>query len=260
MAATPPAQIRAEARTPPTPLHGSAYHDESSPRYNFRSSIRRTPEQSQLLHTQTPKSNKIDRAPAYPQASSLHSSLHSPQATPKRKSGRPAQVMSPTSPESEHSAPSSSRVTAKQSRLLSAGTIMAEGMLPTPVKTPRKNQASKSQVTARALFQDSENPETLFKSPRKSRKPARYNGFSLESFSTDDNSQDQIQIFTDSRDRVPEVDTSESNPFYEPPSQPHKVHGTSKRRKVNGTAKVTESRDPQVQEAIDHDDGMVYVL
>lgn len=134
---------------------------------------------------------------------------------------------------------------------------MSEGMLPTPVKTPQKNKDIKPNMAARALFQDQLNPAA---SPRKSTKKRRYNGFSLESFAENDN-QNSISIYTDSRDNIPEVDASEDNPFYTKPEENHKpsdqkAKRSSKRRKIS-----TEKRlDPQVEEAIKNDEGMVYVL
>merc|ERR1711939_1137830 len=97
-----------------------------------------------------------------------------------------------------------------------------------------------------------------FPSPRKSRKTKRYNGFSLESFRAEDGDGENIQIFTDNRDKVPEVDPRESNPFIEPPQDTRvkPVTGTSKRRKVRSV----KPKDPQVEEAIKNDEGMVYVF
>lgn len=125
---------------------------------------------------------------------------------------------------------------------------------------------SKVNGTARALFQDpthvSSDLADIEPSPRRNRKTKRYNGFSLESFSGEaDGSRGQIQIFTDSRDRVPQIDKSKSNPFVESAmdnqaSSSRKVAGTVKRRKVSGEKKL----DPQVEEAIHKDEGMVYVL
>lgn len=259
MASTPPAQIRAEARTPPTPLHGSAYYTNSPSRYNTRSAAKRTSDSAHSSFTQSPKST---RTPQSPQQSDLH--FHSPQATPKRKSTRHSQVISPTSPDSNVAEPSISNHA--KPTYLSASTILSEGMLPTPVKTPQKKQLPKSSMAARALFQDQ--PTTMFESPRKSqKKKVRHNGFSLESFSENASSQDAIQIHVDSRDQVPEIDTSEENPFYVAPtpevkkrttSSSQKVSGTSKRRKVSAEEK--KALDPQVEEAIHRDEGMVYVL
>ncbi|RMZ87995.1 hypothetical protein DV736_g4785, partial [Chaetothyriales sp. CBS 134916] len=52
-----------------------------------------------------------------------------------------------------------------------------------------------------------------------------------------------IQIFTDNRDKVPEPDTDQSNPFADQPE-------ATRERKL----------DPQVEEAIRKDEGMVYVF
>lgn len=138
-------------------------------------------------------------------------------------------------------------------------------MLPTPVKTPQKNQVAKSTMAAKALFQDHSN--AALQSPRKNQK-RRHNGFSLESFSEDAPSQDPIQIHVDSRDHLPEVDTSTDNPFYTAPSSEsrkraaptrQKMAGPSKRRKAS-TEQEKRPLDPEVEEAIDKDEGMVYIF
>ena len=73
-------------------------------------------------------------------------------------------------------------------------------------------------------------------------------------------SENQIQIYTDSKDKVPELDTSEDNPFYEKPSQdvppaPSKKKSTRKRK-----ASHTIEDNPEIQEAFNREEGMVYVL
>jgi len=257
MASTPPAQIRAEAQTPPTPLHGSAYHSRSSPsRYNTRSNTENTPGSLRSSFTQSPDSSRTPRSPE-------HDPFHSVSQTPKRKSTRLVQVISPTSPDSD--APTRNDHHQQNPSHISATTIISEGMLPTPVKTPQKNRVAKSTMAAKALFQDHSN--AALQSPRKNQK-RRHNGFSLESFSEDAPSQDPIQIHVDSRDQLPEVDASIDNPFYTAPSSESrkraaptrpKMAGPSKRRK---TSAEQEKRplDPQVEEAINKDEGMVYIL
>jgi hypothetical protein len=136
---------------------------------------------------------------------------------------------------------------------------MSEGMLPTPVKTPKKKQVSTTKPTSRALFQDNVDlDDMMVSSPRKARKNKRFNGYSLESFRVEDEASDSIQIFTDTRDNVPEVDSSDSNPFNEDVriQTAQKLAGGSKRRKVSSV----RARDPQVDAAIEEDDGMVYVF
>jgi len=249
MASTPPAQIRAEAHTPPTPLHGSAYHSKSSPsRYNTRSNTKKTPSSVQSSFTQSPEHDPF------------HSASHT---TPKRKSTRLVQVISPSSPDADTPARNASHQ--HNPSHLSATTIFPAGMLPTPVKTPQKDRLAKPTMAARALFQD--HSSATLESPRKTQK-RRHNGFSLESFSEDASSQDPVQIHVDSRDQLPELDTSTDNPFYTAPSAEikkraapprQKMAGPSKRRKVS-TEQEKRPLDPQVEDAIDKDEGMVYIL
>jgi hypothetical protein len=133
--------------------------------------------------------------------------------------------------------------------------------IPTPVKTPKKKNPSHVDA-ARALFQDTNGePELIAPSPRRGRKNKRYNGFSLESFTAEDDDGGHFPIYTDNRDKVPEVDVSESNPFIDRPvngdgTRSKRLAGGSKRRKITAGRRV----DPQVQEAINNDEGMVYVL
>lgn len=260
MATTPPAQIRAEARTPPTPLHGSAYHSNpSSSRYNTRSSKRLALDSTHSSFTESPRSPRSSRTPRSPPRD-VQLNIHSPQATPKRKSARRVQVTSPASPNSI-SDPAAQPRTQNQN-YLSATTVLSEGMLPTPVKTPQKKRIPKSSMTARLLFQDQLNDAQS--SPRKQQKK-RHNGFSLE---TENEAAADIAIFTDSRDQVPQVDDSPSNPFYAPPKSKKRslssrleavsASGSSKRRKIS--IKETRKLDPQVAKAIQKDEGMVYLL
>jgi hypothetical protein len=136
-------------------------------------------------------------------------------------------------------------------------------MLPTPVKTPRKKAVPNVSAAARALFQEKPDVnDEMMPTPKKNRKSRRYNGFSLERFSTVDGVKNGgVQVYTDSRDNVPELDMSEENPFVDHPSEESKpivkrVDGASKRRRL----RAAREKDPQVEEAIQNDEGMVYVL
>lgn len=119
---------------------------------------------------------------------------------------------------------------------------------------------------ARALFIDQPILGEEVAPLRRARKQRRYNGFSLESFSADDTTQQgRIQIFTDSRDQVPEQVAAEGNPFVEAQIDDEdvsvkRVRGGSKRRKITSERKKDAKKDPQVEGAIDRDEGMVYVL
>jgi len=138
-------------------------------------------------------------------------------------------------------------------------------MLPTPAKTPRKRPAqpaSALKATARVLFptHPTSASETIPSPKKKVKKGRKYNGFSLDSFTSEDRNEGEdgnIAIFTDSKDRVPELDESEDNPFYVKQSNvQHTGSNVSRRKKVVEEIK----RDPKVEEALNRDDGLVYVL
>ena len=76
-----------------------------------------------------------------------------------------------------------------------------------------------------------------------------------------ESSEGKIQIFTDSKEKVPELDPSEDNPFYEPPIQDAPPAEPSKRRtsRKRKAAAISESRE-EVKEAFNREEGMVYVL
>ena len=139
-------------------------------------------------------------------------------------------------------------------------------MLPTPAKTPRKRPAQPApavKATARVLFPTHPAPgaEVIPSPKKKVRKGRKYNGFSLDSFTSGDGNDGEngkIEIFTDSKDRVPEVDESEENPFYVKKNSVQFTASkiTRTRKKVGEEIK----RDSKVEEALNRDDGLVYVL
>ena len=77
----------------------------------------------------------------------------------------------------------------------------------------------------------------------------------------DAGSETQIEIYTDSKDKVPELDPSEDNPFYDQYAQesaspgPHKKKGSKKRKAEHSLDASTE-----IEEAFNREEGMVYVL
>jgi hypothetical protein len=147
-------------------------------------------------------------------------------------------------------------------------TNMASDTLPTPVKTPSKKAVPDANLASRVLFQDQPSaiPEPANRQ-KKMGKGKKYSAFSLESFNEGDNSQTQnsLSIFTDSRDKIPELDESEGNPFSQKPDSSDKPEvstntniRSTKRRKVNENGNT--ERDKDVQEALHRDDGMYYNL
>ncbi|SLM37199.1 hypothetical protein LPUS_06929 [Lasallia pustulata] len=99
-------------------------------------------------------------------------------------------------------------------------------------------------------------------SSRKKGRNRRHVGFSLGSFMEDEEnaSEGHIEIYTDSKDKLPELDESEDNPFYVKPGQASSVERpasrASKRRKVGTGINV----DKEMEQAFKREDGMVYVF
>lgn len=97
---------------------------------------------------------------------------------------------------------------------------------------------------------------------RKRGRKKRHVGFSLDSAGEDDDlhSEGNIQIFTDSKEKVPELDLGEDNPFYDNPlraessRQPPPIRSSS-RKKACGNADNQEE-----MEAFKRGEGMLYVL
>jgi hypothetical protein len=141
---------------------------------------------------------------------------------------------------------------------------MGDGILPTPVKTPRKKVVAATGSAAPTLFANrSRVIDSEILAPKRI-KGKRFTGFSLESFNSDHENEDQneISIFTDSRDKIPEVN-SKDNLFLKKSddvegSDANPVDGIAKRRKI--VARTGPKRDKEIEKAINKDDGMLYVL
>jgi hypothetical protein len=156
-------------------------------------------------------------------------------------------------------------------------TAKASGaMLPTPAKTPRKPSSAKNEAEIRAVARnlfmpmlstdvvyDDEaagEPSSAAFPDAKKRKPKKYTGLSLQSFTAVE-VDEPIQIYTDSHERIPEVDNSADNPFLgsnvvvHEPAVPQLVkRGRSKKVAVPGEGRQT------IEEAVRREDGLVYVL
>ncbi|RYP60423.1 hypothetical protein DL769_008126 [Monosporascus sp. CRB-8-3] len=137
----------------------------------------------------------------------------------------------------------------------------AVGMLPTPAKTPRKQPDGTTEAKVRSVARNLFTSETgIMPSPRKKRSK-KYSGLTLESFTAED-VEEPIQIFTDSRDRIPEKDTNAENPFYgaaardapEPEPEPTKRRSPRKHVSIPGEGRET------IEEAVRREDGILYVF
>ena len=143
---------------------------------------------------------------------------------------------------------------------------LATNMLPTPVKTPRKKSVQPDAVKASARVLFPPRPDTVedaMPNPRK-RRNMRHVDFSLYGSMEDVGdaaSENQIEIYTDSKDKVPELDLSEDNPFYDQHDQtldfpePRKAKGSRKRK-----AEHSIDASAEIEEAFNREEGMVYVL
>lgn len=127
---------------------------------------------------------------------------------------------------------------------------------PTPSETPRKRplQSEASlKSTARVLFPA--RPATIdeaMPTPRKSRKTK--NLFTLESFANaSDEPAEKIQIYTDSKERVPERDDEEDNPFIT-------KKGKGKAKATPQKSKKLDARSEQMKEKAERDEGMVFLF
>ncbi|KUJ20494.1 uncharacterized protein LY89DRAFT_715880 [Mollisia scopiformis] len=261
----PPSQ---QARTPQTPRWG-AKGDDYQP-YSPRKSARL----SQLSHGTTPpphqsSRNTIHSSTPSKSTSSLTSTPSSPQTAKKRAprqslpemGGR--RVSGALTKDSAIEAASALGLPAprdndKMIAQQSTTVFRNNGMLPTPAKTPKKRPEKISPAVtsvARNLFAIRPSSDEIMPSPRKGRK--HYTGFTLDSFEAEEE-QTPIQIYTDSNDRVPEVDNNADNPFYgqgaSVPSEPTKR--SSKRRKIM----VAGEGEQDIEDLEKREDGLVYVF
>jgi hypothetical protein len=150
---------------------------------------------------------------------------------------------------------------AKPERHRSMAAVRGLGMLPTPDKTPKKapsEVAPQIKSVARSLFTSkSEVSEPLMPS-RASKKKSGYSLDSFESHIRAEQEDAPIAIFTDSQDRVPEVDNSASNPFYGEGAggEAQPLKRSSKRRKIT----IPGEGEVSLEEAEQREDGLIYVL
>ena len=131
----------------------------------------------------------------------------------------------------------------------------AAGMLPTPAKTPQKPPTEQSKASIRAVARNLfHNDDQAMPSPRKTRTKKQH---VLDSFELDE-ADEAIQIYTDSHERIPEVDRSTDNPFYDP--QPLPATEPAKRRSKRQQVTVPGEGRVSVDDAIRREDGMLIVL
>ena len=268
MATTPPVHIALQ--TPPTPLHGARY-DSNRLRKSTRQSLTRNQRAIQTppphSHENLENSSSLDlkRATKLRTAAHTYSPPSSAHTSPQKKiskfrkhisvanlamNGDDSVQGSPHNPSLQQLVPQN-----------------PAGMLPTPAKTPRKKPIPQAAVNgaAKVLFpvHQVDSAEDAMPNPRK-RRNRRHVGFSLYSSMDDDgdaSSEGKIQIYTDSKDKVPELDLHEDNPFLERPKEYSPLPEPSKSRSSRKRKAAAISSDRKaVADTLDRDEGMVYVL
>lgn len=140
-------------------------------------------------------------------------------------------------------------------------------MLPTPSKTPKKREVPQDVVhsTSRVLFPG--RPANLDDAMPPMRRSKKNRIFSLDGLAEDgDDESGQISIYTDSKDRVPDVDEGDDNPFLTKPARGKKNKAVvpsdgepvvrRSRRVGNGYEEEVEEMERRVR----NDEGMIYVL
>ncbi|KAM7192497.1 tubulin-tyrosine ligase [Naviculisporaceae sp. PSN 640] len=250
VAHTPSPRASVDIHTPPAPAHGfedswAPYSPRKSARISQRA-INRTPSP-----TRSSSRRQLDQRPTLTspkptkrnQASSMATPAFSPQKkrTPATESSRRATGVKLDDVFGSLEPPRGR-----------AGASSSSGMLITPAKTPQKppteQNKAKVQTIARNLFH---NDAEVMPSPKKVR-AAKY---AFDSFCGDDEVDEPIQIYTDSVERIPEVDRSSDNPFYINPNV--QTHQHNLRRSKRQMVTIPGEGQIPVDEAVGRSDGML---
>ncbi|KAF2665802.1 hypothetical protein BT63DRAFT_428749 [Microthyrium microscopicum] len=231
---TPPPPVM--ATTPPAPRWGTK-EDSWMPYTPRRSS--RVAAQSRTQDTSARPSSSQTFSPPSSPTSPTKKALNSPKlakkpsATPRSR--KPRQALFYLTDSDREEAPSHNAAP-----------------LPTPSKTPRKRPAPKDPPSSasRLLFNKIlPNVDDAMPTPRKSRKSKAY---SLTPFADVEDAQEKIEVYEDSRERIPTVEKGEDNPFLSKPSGKSKQTSSKKARKTE--------REIEVDKAVRNDEGLIYVF
>lgn len=142
----------------------------------------------------------------------------------------------------------------------STATIANNTMLPTPDKTPAKRPSTIAPAVtgiARNLFV---RPDEVMPTPKKKKGRKKYSGFTMDSFEAEEDST-PIAVFTDSHERIPEIDNSLDNPFYGEGAKVSAREGANARRNQATEMIIVEGEGRKsIEELERREDGLVYVL
>lgn len=127
-------------------------------------------------------------------------------------------------------------------------------MLPTPKKTPRKRDhkyETRVSTTSRVLFPGkSASLDDRMPALRKARRSNKHIAFSLDSPPAGSG----ISIYTDSKDRIPDVEDAEENPFLA--KQTRASHASTS--PIN--TRFKHGMTAEIDRAVENGEGMVYTL
>ncbi|KAI1500892.1 hypothetical protein F5X99DRAFT_225495 [Biscogniauxia marginata] len=253
---SPPARVH----TPGTPKHGySDPWEPFSPRKSARISSQRSNARTPSPRTSQHQQHRVPKK---------SSSTFSTPATSPQKKRMPAmdsvrRASGALTAESTTHAADSLGIGAKpqprqqKSHTNAAASQSTTIMLPTPTKTPRKPTDAKTEAASHAVARNLFPAEAEVIPTPKKKKAKKYTGLTLESFTAEEIG-DPINIFTDSRDRLPELDNSVENPFYG--NDPAPVEEPSKRRSKRKQVSIPGEGRQSIEEAIRREDGIVYVF
>ncbi|KHN99119.1 uncharacterized protein MAM_02817 [Metarhizium album ARSEF 1941] len=253
---SPPSTIR----TPHAPRLG--FHDSwepySPPRKSARLSSQRAANRTPsppASHRRQPGSPRTVKKSTAHTGAAMVSPVTSPRKRPHPALGSRRQVSASLTAEGTANAAVALGLNADRAVPHSTtSTSQADCMLPTPSKTPQKPPNEKTAATiqsfARNLFSSA---EEVVPSPRR-RRSKKYSGVTMESFTAEEE-EDPITIFTDSKDRIPEKDNSEANPFYG-----NSVAEPSKRQSRQRGVSIPGEGIQSIDEAARREDGIVYVF
>ncbi|KAF2791216.1 hypothetical protein K505DRAFT_249475 [Melanomma pulvis-pyrius CBS 109.77] len=246
-----PSPSRRRAHTPPAPKHGpmSDSYQPFSPRRSTRVHKQQSPRLSRSFRETTPTSVKkrsTPRAANFTLSPPASPNSPNPTSCSPRSTRRTHVEPVPSDSDYDHVAPTPSR------RHLSA--MDAGGMLPTPAKTPRKRVFEQETLTSTARVLFPSRPATIdeaMPTPRKGRKSMK-DIYTLESFAEHIDEPEKIEIYTDSKERIPTRDDEENSPFIKKKGK-GKAKATPRARKI-------DVKTAQMEEAVNRDEGMIYIF
>ncbi|KAI0459109.1 hypothetical protein F5B21DRAFT_457254 [Xylaria acuta] len=245
---SPPGSVR----TPGTPKHG--YSDSWEP-FSPRKSARISARQQSTNRTPSPRSALQSTH------SSTKSSFTTPAVSPIKKRlpnmDSVRRASGTLTAQSTANAADSLGINNLKSQRKPQGPVAAShrsSELLTPAKTPHKQPNAKTEAASRAMARRLFAPEEDIM-PTPKRKAKKYTGLTLDSFRAEDVEED-IEIFTDSRDHLPQVDDTVENPFY----GDHVVAEPSKRRSKRKPIVVPGEGRHSVEDAVKRTDGVLVVF